>query len=103
MNVGVISLDFEVGFPIDGGVYGSGFSGRAEIDCDGKVVHLALESYSVGKDGEFDVPPVYDPTSPISLLADAVEGIYEDEIEDKLNDWAVSLAEQQWEPREAAE
>lgn len=103
MNVGVISIDFEVGFPIEGGEYGKGFDGRADVDCDGKVVHITLESFGHQPDGEFDVPSIYDATNPISRIADLIEGSYEDEIEHALNEWSVSIAEQQWQPREAAE
>lgn len=100
MNTGIFTIDFEVGMPIDGGVYGKGFDGTAEIDCDGKVVHISLETFATGPNGEFDVPRIFDESNPICWIADQIEGKYDDDIEDKLNEWSVSIAEKQFEAAE---
>lgn len=102
MNCGVIEMDFEVGYPIDGHNYGS-ITGTAFIDDDAKVVGLRLTALHAGSpDIDLEVPRKYD-DSFAAKIADVVEGSYKYEIRDALNEWSVSIAEQEWEPREAAE
>jgi hypothetical protein len=106
MNVGVISMDFEVGHYIDGDEYGKGYDGTAEIDCDGHVVHLRVEGFR-SKTPDLEVDVLVNPVTKVEVwareLADTIEAAYDREIKDLLDDWSVSIAEKQWEPREAAE
>ena len=102
MNVGVLTIDFEIGLPVDRVCYGS-IGGTAEIDCDGAVVHITLEPRANRVPlGEFDVPVPRD-DSIVSQLANQIEADYDDDIEHRLTEWSVSIAEKQFEPREAAE
>jgi len=105
MNVGVISLDFEVGHYVDGDEYGKGYDGTAEIDAEGHIVHLRVEGFR-SKTPDLEVDVVVNPATKLEIwareLADTIESTYDREIKDKLNDWSVSIAEQQF-TREAAE
>jgi len=108
---GVIDFDFEeVGVNIDGAEVGM-FSGSASIDQDGHVVGLTLDGYVTDRAAPFGPSkkverylkvPLRDephdlPSQMASALANAIERGFEPEINDALNDWHVSLAEQEWE------
>jgi len=103
MNVGVVTIDFDdVGILHDGHDYGH-FTGTAEIDCDETVIALCLEPLENKKPcWNIDVPFPYDENNWVCLLADNIKGRFKQTIKDKLDDWSVSIAEQQFE-REAAE
>jgi hypothetical protein len=112
---GVITFDFEeVGVDLDGAEVGM-FSGSASIDQDGNVVGLTLDAWSNDVDRQFKrttrylkVPMQRNQLTSLSdmiasALADTIEKRFKRHIEDELNDWCVSLAEQEWEYPEAAE
>jgi hypothetical protein len=111
---GVIDLDFEeVGVNIDGAEVGM-FSGSASIDREGAVVGLTLDAYVTDKAAPFGPPKKVFRYLKVPLrtkveafctfaellarqIANAIESGFAPEISDKLNDWCVSLAEQEFE------
>ena len=103
MNDGVISIDFEVGYPIGTRVYGT-FTGRAEVDHDGNVVEICLDAlYKGDPDATLQIPShggPYDETESFSRrLALQIECQCADKIKDALDEWHVSFAEKEWGPR----
>lgn len=112
-NDGVIDFDFEeVGVQIDGAECGM-FSGTASIDQDGAVVGLYLDAYVTDRAAPLGLPKKVTRYLKVPLrhhiplafesylareLATAIETGFEPEINDKLNDWSVSIAEQSFEP-----
>lgn len=115
---GVITFDFEeVGIDLAGAEVGM-FSGSASIDKDGVVVGLTLDAFVEEPSRQFG--PLKQVTRYLKVrskyvwithfddilarkLADTIEKRFERQIADELNDWCVSLAEQEWEYPEAAE
>lgn len=101
MTCGVITIDFEVGYPIKGHQYGRGFPGSAEIDADGSVVSICLEPFADGSPYVTLIVPFHrnvprgDEVLALAL-AGTIEESYADEIAFKLMDWEVSQVEQTW-------
>lgn len=105
---GVIDFDFEeVGVNIDGAEVGM-FSGSASIDQEENVVGLTLDAFDSSKQVTryLKVPRRGWPSNFNDILAEklaeTIEQRFKHEITDKVNDWCVSIAEQEWQP-EAAE
>lgn len=94
MNVGVVTIDFDdIGLLNDGHNFGH-FTGTAEIDCDGEVIALCIETIDRGAHfWHVNVPETYDPGNWVCMLADNVKGTFKSTIKDKLDDWSVEIAE----------
>lgn len=115
LDDGVIDFEFEeVGVLIEGAEVGM-FSGTASIDQDGAVVGLTLDSYVTDKTDPLGIPKRVSRYIRVPLparldswctfteqlargLATTIQKGFEPEINDKLNDWSVSIAEQTFEP-----
>lgn len=109
---GVINFDFEeTGIDLEGAEAGM-FSGTASIDQDGVVVGLTLDAFIDDTSRQFG--PLKQTTRYLKVpmqrnqltslpdliaraLADTIEKRFKRQIEDELNDWHVSLAEQEFE------
>ena len=111
-DTGIIDFDFEeVGVQIAGAEVGM-FSGTASINQDGAVVGLYLDAYITDRAAPLGMPKKITRYLKVPLrhhipfvfesylareLATAIETGCEPEINDKLNDWSVSIAEQSFE------
>lgn len=115
---GILNFDFEeCGVDLAGAEIGM-FSGSASIDQDGVVVGLTLDAWADERPKQFvptkkttrylKVPMQRNQLTSLPdliarALADTIEKRFKRQIEDELNEWHVSLAEQEWEHPEAAE
>ncbi|MBA2125083.1 hypothetical protein DLM45_02430 [Hyphomicrobium methylovorum] len=107
----------EIGIQIDGADVGM-FDGTAHVDQHGSVVGLEIDGYvtdpvnPLGRRKQvtrYLKVPFWNGPAPTNFidilakhLAHEITVSCEPEINDKLNDWSVSLAEKEWHPEQAA-